>query len=160
MTAINLGVECSIDLYKDLSGKAYLIPLKVSKIRLFSDSLCALHWLAASSLHLEKMNNCSTFVVNRIHNIQKLCETVPVQFGFIAGKENPVDLVTRSVSYKILQNSCYISGPDLSNADMYDLTVTIPHSRFQSEAQIAQYANDPSDREHLIEISHSLTLED
>ena len=154
MTAINLGVECSIDLYKDLSGTVCLIPLKVSKIRLYSDSLCALHWLAASSLHLEKMNNCSTFVLNRIHNIQKLCETVPVQFGFIAGKENPADLVTRSVSYKILQNSCYFSGPDLNNADMHDLTVTIPHSRFQSEAQIAQYSNDPSDGEHLIGISH------
>ena len=127
---------------------------------MYSDSLCALHWLAASSLHLAKMNNCSTFVLNCIHNIQKLCETVPVQLGFIAGKENPADLVTRSVSYKILQNSCYYSGPDLNDADMYDLTVTIPHSSFQSEVHIAQYSNGPSDGEHLIEISHFLTLED
>ena len=154
MTAINLGVECSLELYKDLSGSACLSPLKISKIRLYSDSLCALHWLASSSLHLEKMNNCSTFVLNRIHSIQKLCETFPVQFGFVAGKENPADLVTRSVSYNILQKSCFLSGPDLNKNDMYDLSVTIPHSGFRSDVYTSHQPNDlTSAGEHIVEIS-------
>ena len=154
ITAINLGVEYSLDLYKDLSGAACLNPLQVTKIRLYSDSLCALHWLASSSLHLEKMNKCSTFVLNRIHNIQKHCETFPIQFGFVAGKENPADYVTRSVSYNLLERSCYLSGPDLSNIDMHDLTITIPHFNYQADIYTTQSSNHTLyKRDYLIDIS-------
>ncbi|XP_068200128.1 uncharacterized protein [Palaemon carinicauda] len=130
--AINLGVEQSIDLYLDLAGPSCIKPIKVTKICLFSDSSCALQWLISSSLQLKKMNQCSTFVMNRIYSIQKLCETYLVQFGFINGKENPANMVTRCTSYKLLMKSCFLSGPDLTNIRTPDMQFTIPKEGYLS----------------------------
>ena len=44
-----------------------------------------------------------------------MCQKFPVQFGFIAGKNNPADCVTRCISYKQLLRSTFLVGPDLSN---------------------------------------------
>ena len=92
--AVNLGVECATDLYKDLSGQSCLNPISIGQILLFTDSICVLHWLNSASSKLEKMNKHSTFVMNRIESIQRLCEVFPVKFNFISGKENPADCVT------------------------------------------------------------------
>ena len=150
MNAINLGVEYSIELYKDMAGYACLNPLNIEKIRIYSDSLCALHWLAASS-KLDKMNNCSSFVVNRINNINKLCETFPIQFKFISGKENPADFVTRSISYNLLTKSCYLTGPNLTLVDMNDLSICIPRTDLLSNTCLVQLSEEISD--HAIPIS-------
>ena len=70
--AINLGVEQATELYLELSGPNCLKPIRITNITLFSDSSCALQWLVASSHNLKKMNQCSTFVLNRINSIEKL----------------------------------------------------------------------------------------
>ena len=149
INAITLGVECSMELYKDMAGYACLNPLNIDKIKIFTDSLCALHWLASSS-RLAKMTNCSTFVINRINTIHKLCETFPAQFGFIAGKDNPADLVTRSISYKLLSKSCYISGPTIPMDGISDLTVYIPNMDVQTDNFLVQTGSEVG--EHLIDV--------
>ena len=115
--AICLGVECAIDIYKDLAGPSCMTPLNVSNIILYTDSICALHWLNSASMKLDKMNKQSTFVLNRIHSIQRMCETFPVKFNFVSGMRNPADLVTRCLSYKQLQRSCFFHGPDSTISD-------------------------------------------
>ena len=131
LNAINLGVACSMEIYNDLSGSSCLCPLNVTKIILASDSMCALQWLSSSSVNLDKMRQCSAFVMNRIHNIQRLCEHIPVYFRFINGKENPADFVTRCTSYNILSKSCFLEGPDLNTLSIVDLSFTIPHYELQ-----------------------------
>ena len=148
---INLGVEQAIELYTELSGPNCLKPINITKICLFSDSSCALQWLMASSNLLQKMNQCSTFVLNRIHNIQKLCETFPVQFSFINGKDNPADLVTRCTSYKLLEKSNYLTSPNLS--EMQDMTFIIPKQEFQAETYV-QTVSCTDEHNYLFEISH------
>ena len=123
--AINLAVECALETYEDLAGSSCIRPVNVEKIILFSDSLCALQWLHSSSLKLDKMNKHTTFVLNRINHIEKLCEKHPVAFRFIAGKDNPADYVTRCVSYKQLINSNFLSGPNL-NLEFPELSFVIP----------------------------------
>ena len=74
LNALSLGVACAMDIYKDLSGTSCLKPIKIKEIVLYTDSLCALHWLNSASLKLEKMNKHSAFVLNRINNIQRMCD--------------------------------------------------------------------------------------
>ena len=129
--AINLAIECAFDIYEDLSGSACMKAINIKDIVLFSDSLCALQWIYSSSLELAKMNKHTTFVLNRINKIEKLCERHPVTFRFIAGKDNPADYVTRSVSYKQLSSSNYFSGPNF-NHEFPELCFELPS--FKSES--------------------------
>ncbi|XP_068243236.1 uncharacterized protein [Palaemon carinicauda] len=126
LNAISLGVECTMEIFNDLSGSHCMKPLRIVNITLYTDSICALHWLNASSSKLDKMNKHTTFVRNRIHNIQRKCEMFPVTFKFVSGKANPADLVTTCVSYNQLMNSNYFSGPSLDEANIPELSVTIP----------------------------------
>ncbi|XP_068243395.1 uncharacterized protein [Palaemon carinicauda] len=135
LNAIHLSVECALEIYKDLSGSACLKPLKVNNIYVYTDSLCALHWLNSAALKLDKLNKHSPFVVNRLHNIQRMCETVPIKFSFISGKNNPADIITRCVSYNQLQNSCFFSGPNLSINEVPELSTTIPAFEMPTEVQ-------------------------
>ena len=123
--ALNFAIECAFDIYEALSGSDCIKPINIKQIILFSDSLCALQWLYSSSLKLDKMNKHTTFVLNRINQIEKLCERHPVSFRFIAGKDNPADHVTRCVSYKQLNSSNYLSGPNLS-IEFPELSFVIP----------------------------------
>lgn len=98
------------------------------------------------------MNNCSAFVLNRIHNIHKLCGIFPTQFGFIAGKENPADFVTRATSYNLLSKSCYLTGPNVNVLDGGDFLVNIPHLKVRSDIFTVQTSNKEK-VDHLIDFS-------
>ena len=126
LNAVNLGVECALDIYKDLSGSNCLKPVKINKIFVYTDSLCSLHWINSAICKFEKLNKLSVFVRNRLNSIQNLCEVFPITFGFMSGKENPADMVTRCVSYKKLSNSNYFSGPVLREDELSDLSVSVP----------------------------------
>ena len=52
--------------------------------------------------------------------------------------KNPADVVTRCVSYRQLQKSCFFSGPDLSVADIPELSTVIPSFDIATGAQISQ----------------------
>ena len=124
LNAIKLGVENAMSVYYDLTGKKCLGKIKIENIFLFTDSLCAINWINSAAHKLDKLNKLSTFVNNRLTDIQNLCNTFPVKFNFISGKDNPADLITRCVSYKQLMNSNYFSGPELP--EFGDLSVTVP----------------------------------
>ena len=155
LNAINLGVECAMNIHKDLSGPTCLKPIKISEILAFTDSICALHWLNSASLKLDKMNKHTTFVLNRIHNIQKLCEYFPVRFNFISGKSNPADFVTRSVSYKMLQKSCFLTGPELNSSMFPEISTVIPSFHANVQAQSSNFSVHTSNNsDHLVNIAN------
>ena len=135
LNAIHLGIETAMLIYDDLSGSSCIQPIKIEQIHLFSDSICALHWLHSSSIKFDKMNKHTTFVLNRIRSIEKLCEKHPVTYRFISGKENPADLVTRCVSYNQLQRSNYFSGPSMSDQPFPEMSFTIPCFEVKADVQ-------------------------
>ena len=154
--AVNLGVECAIDLYKDLSGQSCLNPISIGQILLFTDSICVLYWLNSASLKLEKMNKHSTFFMNRIQSIQHLCEVFPVKFNFISGKENPADCVTRPLSYKQLLKSNYLTEDDVEDLIEPRLPVLIPSFTDPGESEVPASINvalDVVPTDHIIDIT-------
>ena len=110
--AIALGTETLIELYNELSGMSCVMPIKIKELKLYSDSMVSLHWINSYVHKLVKMQKRSAFIMNRLDNICKLCETFPINFNFISGVENPADCITRPLSYKQLLKSNYLSGPD------------------------------------------------
>ena len=129
MNAICLGVETLMEIYRDLAGPSCMKPINISELLVFTDSLCSLHWLIASSYKMEKMQKRTVFVMNRINHIQKLCEHFPVRFCFIPGKDNPSDSVTRCLSHKQLLKSSFLSNTDVSifDSNFEGMSIIIPN---------------------------------
>ena len=135
LQAVVLATECSIDIYQELSGNQCLNPIKLNKIRIYSDSLVVINWLIASNVKMDKMQKKSVFVLNRLERIRKLCEAHEIEYSFIPGIENPADAITRPLSEKMLARSNFICGPtflsesrnkESVNANEY-ISVTIPN---------------------------------
>ena len=108
--ALSLGVTTVLDVYNELTGPSSVVPIYIDQIFCFSDSMCALNWVNSWVNKLSKLQKQSPFVMNRLLAIEKLC-VKSVNFGFIAGNENPADLTTRPVSAKQLTKSSYLEGP-------------------------------------------------
>lgn len=129
--AIAFGVETLISLYNELSGDDIVIPINVSKLCLFTDSMVAIHWLDAYSNKFGKMQKLAPFIMNRIETIDTLCRTKSVTFNFTEGKTNPADAISRPFSYRRLQQTCYHTGPNFLTENKeceHDLNkVTIPN---------------------------------
>ena len=111
LNAVVLGAETMLELREELCGDSSVLPLNISELVLYSDSLVSLHWIQ-SYLNLDKMNKRSVFVKNRLDRLEKLCTKFPVTFKFVDGFANPADCVTRKVSFRQLQKTNYISGPE------------------------------------------------
>ena len=107
-----LGTETLMDLAYELGGSHTVVPIRITQMALYTDSLVCLNWLNSFSHKLEKMNKRSVFVRNRLDKLTKLCEKFPVEFSFVGGYENPADLVTRPYSYKQIVKTNYLSGPE------------------------------------------------
>ena len=143
LAAVVLGVETAIDVKNEISGKLSVDPVRISGLRIFSDSLCCLNWLNSYS-KLDKMNKRSVFVKNRLDKINTLCAEHPTTFSFIDGINNHGDFITRPVSHKILSKSNYLTGPDFltnENASMCQpdlLTVRLPYIGTRVEAQVLE----------------------
>lgn len=129
MNAISLGVETLMELHRDLAGSSCMYPINIAEMVLFTDSLCSLQWLNASSSKMDKMQKRTVFVMNRINHIQKLCERFPVRFSFITGKYNPADSVTRCLSSKQLQKSSFLGNSNFNilEGDIVGTSVIIPN---------------------------------
>ncbi|XP_068225202.1 uncharacterized protein [Palaemon carinicauda] len=152
LNAVHLSVECALDIYKDLSGPSCIKPIEIENIMAYTDSLCTLHWLNSASLKLDKLNKHSPFVLNRINNIQRLCEIYPVKFNFISGKNNPADLITRCVSYNQLHKSCIFTGPDLSLTEVPELSITIPAFEVATEIHSSPLIGATENLNHLVDL--------
>lgn len=109
---VTYATELLIDLYNELCSDKCVIPLNINKISVFTDSMVWLSWLRSEFLFLDKMNKKSTYVKNRLEHIRNFCNTHPVSFHYVAGKENPADYISRLTSYKQLNKSDYFSGPN------------------------------------------------
>lgn len=128
--AISLGVETLIKTKDELSDSSSVIPVKVISLELYSDSMVSLNWIHSSVHKLEKMQRKAPFVLNRLNQICKMCDTFPITFRFISGSENPSDYVTRPISYNQLLKTNYLSGPQnllecpgIDQPDSYYFTV-------------------------------------
>ena len=131
LQAVTLGVETIVDLCNELSGASCLFPIKITKCKLFTDSLITLHWLNSYCHKLDKMQKRSVFVLNRLEHIARLCERNSITFSFTPTTENPADCLTRPCSHKQMSKTSYLTGLALTcdandSATMADFTVTIP----------------------------------
>ena len=106
-----LGVETLVDLRNELSGPQSVIAIKIKEMKLYTDNMACLCWIQ-QYVKLEKMNKKFVFIQNRLKKHDRLCENNPSVFSFIDGINNPSDLVTRSVSYRQLKDSNYLTEPD------------------------------------------------
>lgn len=80
---------------------------KQLKIFNWSDSNIVLCWLKKSPVNLK------TFVANRVANIQEISEETKSEWRWIAGKENPADLVSRGVNAEdLVNNNLWWHGPE------------------------------------------------
>ncbi|XP_066944612.1 uncharacterized protein [Macrobrachium rosenbergii] len=124
-----LGTETVVDIYKELSGSENVSPINITKLVVFSDSAVALSWLNSRTNKFDKLRKLNIFVMNRLHRIENLCETVPVTFKFCTGIINPADCTTRSMSYKRLIKSNFFTGPDFIQDVLEDdsMDITIPN---------------------------------
>ena len=129
---ICLGVEMLIEIYQDLSGSSTVVPIRIERLDLFSDSMVSLHWLQSYAENFDKMQKRSIFIMNRLRAIDELCRVFPVSFHFVEGCNNPADYLTRPMSYKQLVKTNYFTGPEflLAEPNFYentDMTVIIPN---------------------------------
>ena len=108
LQALTLGTQTLLDIFVNLSGPSCLKPVNVVELVVLSDSLVALSWINAYNNKLDKMQKRSVFVMNRLSQINKFCDTHPVTFSFINGCSNPADFIIRCISYKAInENKLY-----------------------------------------------------
>ena len=126
--AVTFGVESLIEAKNRLAGSSIVIPVKISKMTLYTDSAVTLQWIRGFCINYEKQNN-SVFVKNRLKKIQDLCAENPITFRHISGINNPADKVTKPCSYKTLEKSKYYEGADFmrEKALFSDLEVYLPN---------------------------------
>jgi len=110
LQGVLLGVNCLMEMYTDLAGPTCVSPVNISGLHLYTDSLVSLQWVTSAAHKFDKMNKRSVFVMNRLTDIQRLCEIHSVVFDFVPGAQNPADYVTRRISYKCLIKSNYLTG--------------------------------------------------
>ena len=99
--------------------------MEVERAEVFSDSVVALNWINSFVNKFDKMRKGNVFVMNRLHQIERLCAVFPVRYSFCAGLSNPADCITRPLSHKQLTKSNYFTGPDLqANCnDVFDIVI-------------------------------------
>ena len=129
--AISFGVEVLIDTYKELTGPSCVVPISITGLELFTDSLVCLHWLNSHVNDFGKLRNLNVFVKNRLNNICEMCEASPITFSFCDGNVNPADEITRPLSYRSLMKCNYFNVDDFFRNHIVNdvLEVTIPNPR-------------------------------
>ena len=126
------GAETVLDVYNELCSDLCVLPLKINKIRLFSDSLVVLNWVQSFASKANKMNKTSAFVLNRLENLMKLCETKSIEFNYVAGQQNPADAITRAMSPTMFAKTNYLRGltseelASVENGDFPKVVVPAP----------------------------------
>ena len=119
---ILLGAEALVDMKQEISSEKCLVPINIVEMELYTDSMIALSWLNSYVNKLDKLNNLSTFVKNRLQKIERLCDKHPITFQFVDGTTNPADKVTREISSRLLRNSCYATGPDFLTSEIQEIS--------------------------------------
>jgi len=126
---VSYAVEIMMDVYSELCSDKNVDPVNINKMYLYTDSMVTLAWIRSYFITHDKMQKRSTLVMNRLRQIGDMCQTHPVTFRYIEGKENPSDNITRTVSYNKLIKTSYYSGPAFlqSLSDQPDIEVCVPN---------------------------------
>ena len=95
LTATTMGVELLMDTFRELSADSNLEKVKISELKLYSDSLVSLSWIRSYSVKFAKTSRLSVYVRNKLHKINSLCAEGAVSFNFCAGNHNSADFITR-----------------------------------------------------------------
>ena len=115
LLALRFGLQTALDMKKELSNA--FIPLKVTKIKVYSDSMITLEWLSSKFYKTAKVEKRGSKVNNPLESIMKLCTNESVDFFHIKGIINPADCATRCVSKKLLVQSNFHSGPKIDSLE-------------------------------------------
>ena len=128
------GLQYVFDKYEALTSNDVIQPICISSIVLYTDSTCCLHWLESYSYKFDKMNDKSTFVKNKLRQIDDLCSRKAVKFIHTRGVQNLADVTTKPCSYGVLKKNDFkfLRGPDIIEAkadEVYitDRVITIPN---------------------------------
>ena len=125
LQALNFGVASLLKLKNDLCGDLVVNPIKIISSHIYTDSMVCIHWVINYSHKFTKMQKRSNFVLNRLKSIEESCQYNPITFHYIEGYENPADYVTRPISYKLLANTVYLTGPSVLRQNSEDYTDSI-----------------------------------
>ena len=86
LQAICFGAEVLIDIFNELSGKKAVLPIKITKLSLYTDSMVSLNRIESYVYKFDKMQKQSVFVLNRLRRLNELCEIHPIHFILLGGK--------------------------------------------------------------------------
>ena len=129
---IAFGVEMAQEVMESLCSDSVLIPIKIEKITLFTDSMVGLHWLRSHNILFDKQKNISVFVKNKMRKIDEICRNIPITFRHVSGESNPADFLTRPTSSKVLSKTNFYSGPEFIRGNFgdepSDLVVSLPNT--------------------------------
>ena len=140
LEGIWLGVQTLNEYFEALCGSTAVVPISITSLELYTDSMVCLHWLQSYAIKFDKLQRLSVVVSNRLKAIDDLCRRQPVNFKHIAGNENVADYMTRPVSHKILAKTSFYSGPaQLSNDDVGETLVTIPNPICKTSEEIPDW---------------------
>ena len=108
LIACQFGVKCLAETKYELSNAT--CPIIVSELHVYTDSMISLNWIHSKAVEFGKIEKKSSLINNRLDSIVGDCEKFPMIFHHIDGKMNPADLVTRTLSPRLLIESNYLSG--------------------------------------------------
>ena len=87
-----------LNTYDELRGDTVVVPVNISNLYLFTDSMVRLHRLESHACSFENHKNLPVFVRNHLKRVVQKYYKVPVKFRYIAGSLNPADATTKSLS--------------------------------------------------------------
>ena len=102
-----MAAEVLIDLFKELHSDRNDVPINITDLCVYTDSMVSLAWIKSYFISYEKMQKRSTFVLNRLKRLEELSNVKPITFRYVEGKENPADYVSRPTSYNRLKSTNY-----------------------------------------------------
>ena len=126
---VSYAVETLMDIVTELSGVNNILPISISDLYVYTDSMVVISWVKSFFVTHDKMQKRSVFVQNRLKNISDHLRGRNLTLRYIEGRENPADCVSRPTSYKKLQKSNYFQGPQFLREmpSQPDIEVVIPN---------------------------------
>ena len=100
---VHLAVETLFDICTELGEDRNDLAVNFTNLLVYTDSMVTLFWIRSYFETYEKMQMRSTYVLNRLKQIGEMCESKPVTFRYIAGRENFADYISRPISYNKLK---------------------------------------------------------
>ena len=139
---IAFAAEVLVELVQELCSKKTVVPINLSDVYVYTDSMVSLSWIRAYFTTHEKMQKRSVFILNRLKQIGDACADTKMTFRYVEGRDNPADCVTRPISYNVLKKTCYLTGPKFLSKIPHqpDFEVTVPNPVCSSSTEYEKVA--------------------